>query len=152
MLLDAFAEFADATSVAGSAGTALVGNQIDLGIGREVGNGQPVYLIITVDTAIQAAGAGTIQFALASDTTAAVSTTAKQVLTTPAYTTANNTTALPAGAVLFAGAIPATAFTSTNRYLGLLVTIATQTVSAGKINAFLTLDPNAYKLYADAQN
>jgi hypothetical protein len=38
------------------------------------------------------------------------------------------------------------------RYLGLWETVATATVTAGKINAFLTLNPAAYTNYPDATN
>src|ERR1044071_4318389 len=73
MILDKRTEFADAVSVAATAGTALIGSQIDLTTARDIGNGRPVYLIITTDTEIITGGsAGTIQFKLASDATAAV--------------------------------------------------------------------------------
>jgi len=35
------------------------------------------------------------------------------------------------------------------RYLGILRTIGTTTVTAGKINAFLTADPTDWKAYAN---
>jgi hypothetical protein len=38
------------------------------------------------------------------------------------------------------------------RYLGLLVTTATATTTAGSINAFLTLDVDNWHPYPDAQN
>ena len=38
------------------------------------------------------------------------------------------------------------------RYLGILATIGTTTVTAGAINAFLTRDPTGWKSYPDAVN
>ena len=60
-ILDKRAEFADAVSVAAAAGTALIGSQIDLGVARDIGNGEPLYLVLTCDTSIITGGAaGTI--------------------------------------------------------------------------------------------
>jgi hypothetical protein len=77
MILDEKLEFADATSVAASAGTALIGDVIDLGsTSYYPANGEPLYLVIQTDTEIITAGsAGTIQFFLASDAQAAIAIT-----------------------------------------------------------------------------
>ena len=74
MILDERSEFADAVSVAAAAGTALIGDVIDLGTGsRDIGNGQQLYLVIQTDTEIITGGsAGTIKFQLASDAAAYV--------------------------------------------------------------------------------
>ena len=57
MILDERNEFADAVSVAGTAGTALIGDVIDLtATHRGIGNGQPLYLVITTDTEIITGG------------------------------------------------------------------------------------------------
>jgi hypothetical protein len=46
-----------------------------MSVARDLGNGQPVYLVINVDTEIITGGvAGTIQFKLASDATAVIAT------------------------------------------------------------------------------
>ena len=76
MIMDERLEFADAASVAAAAGTALIGDVIDSGsVVRDLGDGQVVYLNITVDTSIITGGsAGTIQFILASDAAAAIAT------------------------------------------------------------------------------
>ena len=74
MILDERNEFCDATAVAGSAGTALLGDVIDLGAtANYIGEGEPLYLVIQTDTEIITGGnAGTISFALASDAQAAI--------------------------------------------------------------------------------
>lgn len=154
MILDERNEFADAVSVAGSAGTALIGDVIDLGAtSSDIGNGQPLYLVIQTDTEIITGGsAGTIQFALASDAAAAIATdgsasvhyTSASLVTDDA---AANSAALNAGGVIAAVALPNGTY---ERYLGILATIGTTTVTAGKINAFLTTDVAKWVATADA--
>ncbi len=159
MILDERLEFADDVSVAAAAGTALIGDVIDLGtVTRDIGNGQPVYLCIrTGSTEIITGGvAGTLQFKFASDAQAAVATdgTATEHVITDTFVTddsAANSAQLNAGGTIFFGAIPQDAFTY-ERYLGILAVTATTTTTAGTINAFLTLDPNGWKSYPDASN
>lgn len=66
MILDTYTQFADNQSVAQAAGTYNLGDAIDTGaVVRDIGMGQPLYLVITVDTEIITGGsAGTIQFQL----------------------------------------------------------------------------------------
>lgn len=144
MILDERNEFADAVSVAGSAGTALIGDVIDLGgTSQDIGNGQPLYLVIQTDTEIVTGGsAGTIQFTLASDASASIATdgSATAHVVSASFVTddaAANSAALNAGGVIAAVALPMGTY---ERYLGVLATIGTTTVTAGKINAFLTTD------------
>ncbi len=155
MILDKLAEFCDATAVAGDAGTALLGNVMDLGAAtRDLGNGQPVYLVINVDTEIITGGtAGTILFKLASDAqeAIAVDATATVHLVTATFVTddaAANSALLNAGSTILVAALPQG--TAYERYLGIICTIGTTAVTAGKINAFLTADPTGWKAYADA--
>lgn len=157
MILDERTEFCDATSVAAAAGTALVGDVIDSSVVRDLGQGQPVYLVINVDTEIITGGvAGTIQFQLASDAQAAIATdgTATAHWTSDTFVTddaAANDAILNAGGQIACFALPAEGI-AYERYLGILVITATTTTTAGKINAFLTLDPHGNKSYPDATN
>lgn len=157
MILDERTEFADAVSVAAAAGTALIGDVIDLEVARDIGNGQPVYWVVTTDTEIITGGAaGTIAFALASDAQAAIATDGSATVhaQTKAFVTgaANaNDVQLNAGGIIACIALPLEGPVY-ERYLGVLATIATTTVTAGKINSFLTLDPIKWKAYADASN
>lgn len=153
MILDSRNEFADATSVAAGAGTALVGNVIDLGeASRDIGNGEPLYLVIQTDTEVITGGsAGTIQFSLASDAQAAIAVDGSATVHFNSATlvtddAAANSAALNAGGVIAAVALPQGTY---ERYLGILVTIGTTTVTAGKINAFLTKDVAAWVAYND---
>ena len=161
-ILDERLEFADNVDVSASAGTALIGDVIDLGAaGEDLGNGQPLYLVLrTGSTEIITGGsAGTLQFTLASDAAAAIATdgTATEHVLTEAFVTddaAANDVELNAGGLIYCAPIPVGTGGNYERYLGILATTATTTTTAGTINAYLTLDPNmaAGKTYPDAIN
>jgi hypothetical protein len=146
MILDKRNEFCDAVALnTGGAGTYLLGDQIDLGTARDVGNGQPVYLVITVDTLPTSANStATAQFSLASDATAAIATdgSATVHLQTKAFAISE----MAAGQVLAAIALPMEGV-AYERYLGILQTTGTQAFTGGKINAFLTHDVAKWKSY-----
>jgi len=158
MILDERNEFADAVSVAAAAGTALIGDVIDLGsVHRDIGAGQDVFLIITTDTEIITGGsAGTIKFQLASDAQAAIATdgSATVHIDTGTFVTDDagaNDAQLNAGGVIACIRLPNEGKVY-ERYLGILCVIATTTVTAGKINAFLTLDPISHGIYPEGAN
>lgn len=154
MILDERNEFADATSVAGAAGTALIGDVIDLGATqRDIGAGAPLWLVIQTETEIITGGtAGTIEFKVASDAQAAIAVDGSATVHASSGSlvtddAAVNDNRLNAGGVIMALALPQGSLYE--RYLGILCTIGTTTVTAGKINAFLTSDISAYRAYAD---
>lgn len=154
MILDERNEFADAVSVAAAAGTALIGDVIDLGAAsRDIGAGQPVWLVIQTDTEIITGGAaGTVEFRLVSDSTADLATSPTTHLSTGTLVTddaAANDARLNAGGLIYAGVLPQGAVYE--RYLGILTVTGTTTTTAGKINAFLTFDaPPTQRAYPDA--
>jgi hypothetical protein len=157
MILDNTLEFADAVSVAAAAGTALIGDVVDLGAQPDdIAVGTPMYLVITVDTEVITGGAaGTLTFKLASDAQAAIATdgTATVHVASPAFVTDGtdaNAAELKAGATTFVVALPSGV--TYERYLGILAVTATTTTTAGAINAFLTTDVARWKAYADASN
>lgn len=156
MIYDALNQFADAESVAAAAGTALVGDVINLQEARDIGNaGMPLYLVITVDTSIITGGvAGTINFKLASDAQAAIATDGSATVhlqTKDFVTDGDDANELDAGVVAYAAALPLEGV-QYEQYLGLLATVATTTVTAGAISAFLTPNPKAWQAYPDATN
>lgn len=147
MIMDERLEFADAVSVAAVASTILVGDVIPLGsVHRDLGQGEPIYFVITVDTEIITGGsAGTIEFRLVSDAQAAIATdgTATVHFASGTFVTddaAANSAKLNAGSVVVAVPLPVEGNVY-EAFLGVLAVIATETTTAGKINAFLTLDP-----------
>lgn len=149
MILDERTEFLDATALnTGGAGTYLIGDVIDSSVVRDLGNGQTVYLVIQVTTAVDSAGDGaSVEFKLASDNTASISTSTSTVhLSTGAIAEAT----LVAGYTLvYALPIEGAAY---ERYLGILQVTSGEAVTAGAVNAFLTLDPTGWKSYPDASN
>ncbi|QDP54908.1 MAG: hypothetical protein Unbinned3065contig1002_10 [Prokaryotic dsDNA virus sp.] len=148
MILDEFNEFADATALDTSGtDTDLIGDVIDLGATTpDLGNGQPVYLVIQVDTTVTSGGSATVQFHLASDAAAAIATDGSA-----SY---HYSSSAIAKATLVAGyeIITPVPLGTYERYLGILTTTGTAALTAGKINAFLTLDPKGWKSYPDATN
>ena len=151
MILDERAEFADATALDTSGtGTNLVGDVMDLEQVRDVGQGKTTYLVLQVTTAV--AGGTSVQFVLASDAQAAITTggTESRHYLSDVFAIAD----LVAG---FTMVIPlpmgdvAASVTPYERYLGILqVSVGTHT--AGAINAFLTLDPYGWRSYPDGNN
>lgn len=145
MILDKRNEFCGATALnTGAPGTYLIGDQIDLGVARDIGTGEQLYLVITVDTQPTSAGAATAQFTLASDDTANIATdgTASVHFQTKAFTIAEMT----AGAVLAAVPLPLEGV-AYERFLGILQTTGTAAFTGGKIDAFLTHDVAKWKSY-----
>jgi hypothetical protein len=158
MILDESLEFADATSVAAAAGTALIGDVIDLGAAaRDIGTGETLYLVITTAVEIITGGAaGTIKFQLASDADAAIATNGSATVHYDTGTfvtdgTDANAAQLKAGAVICAIALPMEGV-AYERYLGILCVTATTTTTAGAINAFLTRDVRKWRAYAEGDN
>jgi hypothetical protein len=147
MILDERNEFADATALSTAAtGRALVGDVIDLGTtSRDVGNGEPLYMVVQVDTAATSGGSATVSFELASDAQAAIATdgTATVHFATSAIAVAS----LTAGTTVAAVALPNGTY---ERYLGVLQNVGTAALTAGKVNAFLTHDVAKWTAYADA--
>ena len=150
MWVDDNLEFADATSVGTpNNSTVNVGDFLNKGTVRDIGNGEPVYLVIQVTTAIISGGAATVAFLLVSDatTTIAVNGTATKHAETKAFPVAD----LIAG---FQVVIPLPPEEPDwEQYVGVQVKeTASQALTGGNINAFLTLNPAVHKSYADAVN
>lgn len=149
MILDSRNEFCDAVALnTGGAGTYLIGSQIDLTAGLAIGNNtnaypgnsDGLYLVIMVDTqADSTGGAATAAFKLVSDASAAIATdgSATQHFATPAIAEAT----LAPGYVVCCVELPRGTY---ERYLGILQTTAGEAFTAGKINAFLTMDPKTF--------
>lgn len=143
MILDDRLEFTDAVAASGTDASAILGDVVDLGgTTQDIGNGEPMYLVIQVDTAYTAAGTS-VEFQLRSSTLAAL-------------TGGTTTTHLSSGALSTSSIIPAGTtyvyplpMATYQRYLGLWkVTVGA--VAAGKVNAFLTHDVAKWVATPDA--
>lgn len=144
MIMDELLEFADAGSIAGAAGTALLGDVWDTG-GDGINDVDDLYLVIIVSETVTSAGAATVSFALASDAQAAIAVdgTATVHFQTPALALAD----LTAGSYVARVALPKDEY---ERYVGVLVTTAVATTTGGAVNAFLTRHPPTYKAFPQA--
>jgi hypothetical protein len=158
MILDEKLELCDAVSVALTAGATPqnVGAIIDFDAARELGNGEPLYLVINVDTSIITGGAaGTIAFRLVSDSTDTIATDGSESLHWQSDTFVTDDAALndlDAGDTVAVVPLPLGASKEYERYLALQVVVLTTDTTAGKINAFITKDPTGWKAYPNATN
>lgn len=149
MIIDKLTELADAASadITGT-GRKVIGTAIDLAPAGDLGAGQPLYLVCTVDTAFTSGSSATVSFELVSDAQSpvAVDATATQHAATKAFPVAT----LVAG---FKFAIPLPGIAPDyEQYLGLITNIGTAALTAGKLNAFLADHAPDWKAYADGQN
>lgn len=145
MILDERLEFCDGTNAAKAAGNAILGDVIDLGATptlRDIGAGEPLYLVIQAETAFT--GAGNLTFELRSDSGAALTespTTHLTAVDAEAYT------------VWTAGHMKVVALpqeVAYERYLGIWYTTS-GTITGGTtnstVNIFLTCDPSRWTAY-----
>lgn len=145
MILDNLTEFADAQTVTATD----ISDVIDLGSAptlQDIGNGRPLYLVLTCDETAAAGGSATVNFSLESDSTANLATSA----TTHASTGAIGKASLVAGT--FKRVIPLPVEARYERYLGVRFTVASGPLTAGKFSAFLTLDPHGWVALPDASS
>ena len=113
---------------------------------RNIGSGEPVYLIIsTQTTCTDTSSDATVTFSLESDSTADLATSATVHYTSGALAFATYATA---GTTVVAIRIPPGDY---ERYLGVRYTVASGPLTAGKFDAFLTHDAGIYRSYADRQ-
>jgi hypothetical protein len=142
MILDERGEFCDAVALnTGAAGSYLLGDVIDLGVARDLGGDQAVYLVVSVDTAATSGGSATGQFNLVTDDNASLSSPAVLV-SSVAWPVASMT----AGKTLMAVQLPMEG-TAYERYIGIQQVTGTAAFTAGKVNAFLVDDVARWKAY-----
>ncbi len=145
--MDDTLEFADATSVGTPNSTTVnCGDVIDTSVIRDVGAGHSLYLVITVDTAVTSGGSATVAFLMVSDSTGTIATGggATKHIETDAIAVAS----------LVAGYTMVVPLPSVNpayeRYLGFQVKETSGNVlTAGNVNAWLSLDPTGWDAKAD---
>jgi len=123
---------ADMSQVAGSYYSEFAYN---LGSTKDPGGGRPLYLVICVDEAFaSAASTAKVVFALVDEADATIDTDSVEIIQTDPLLV----TRLTLGKVIV---LPIPAGLITQQYLGLRTTISVQTTSAGKITAFIAVDP-----------
>lgn len=138
---DAALEFSVAQVVTATANSQ---NVIDLtpvkstAIGRDLGPGQQVFLVISVPQAAAAAGAATVNFELWTDTQVSMATQTK-IYDSGAIAK----TALTVGSVPVVIALPS----RTLDYLRLTYTVGTGPLTTGAFDAYVTLDAPRFIAY-----
>lgn len=133
------------------AATLLLTNQYDLGLaGRDIGNGNPLYLNVVVTEAFTDGGdAATLNLRLRSDDTATThATTSSGHFETGTMLKA----ALTLGAKM-AFPLPLNNTVPYERYLGVQAVVATAGFDSGMITCWVGLEPvGAWKAYAEGSN
>ena len=119
--------------------TAASTDIVDLGAARDMGNGEPLELVIVVTQNVTAAGAATVTFALETDDNAGFSSPV--VL---GNSGAIGKALLTAGTEVLRVKVPLDA----ERYLRTNYTVATGPLTAGTFTAFLAHDRQASRAYA----
>lgn len=152
MILDELTEFADATALnTGAPANFVLGDQIDLQVPRDLGGDAALYLVIGAAVGINAAGAGTIAFALISADNEALTTNPTVHFQSAAFVTSTTTgnvgNALQAGTRLVTVQLPNEGSTPYRRFIGIRQISVGNAITAGAIDAFLTINPNAWKSY-----
>lgn len=143
MILDSLNTFCDAVALnLGLAGTYLIGSQVDqLKTTALPGNSDSLYFVAEVQTTCTSAGAATLQLELASDATAAIATDGSA--TNHFLSAAIPVATLVAGYRICAVELPRGNY---ERFLGVLQITGTAAFTAGKVNCYLTNDPNALNI------
>lgn len=138
MILEENTEFADNVALpTGALGRSLVTDNID----QSLADGQiaqPLYLVIQISQSATSGGAAKVTFELASDSTGAIATdgSATQHAGLGPYPVASLTAGWSVAVPLPPGPY--------EKYLGLLVNVATAALTGGRFNAFLTPNPAAW--------
>ena len=107
---------------------------VNLGTTRDVGKGEPAFLVINVTTAFTSGtSTGTVCFALVDEEDSTIDGSSVVIVQTAPIIV----TTLVAGKVIV---IPIPAGLITQQYLGVKATYATEEVTAGKIDAHIGVD------------
>jgi len=155
MIMDETLEFADATALDTSGtDTDLVGDVIDIGVARDIGVSEQLYLVVQVTTALTSGGSATVQWSLASDSVAAVATDGSQSIhfLSNAFAVADLTAGKQFVFPLPMGDGDAAITTGYERFLGFQTVTGVAALTAGAVNAFLTTDPQGWRAYPDGNN
>jgi hypothetical protein len=110
---------------------------------RDLGAGQPMWVVVQVDTAATAGGAATVTVTFESSAAAAM-TTPTVHFTSPAFSIAQMTPSGTVSNTLLAFMAPLGSYL---QFLGIRYTVATGPLTAGNFSAFMTRDVQSYRSY-----
>lgn len=139
MLMDKLNMFSEAQALTATAAST---NSLDLGEPRDIGTGQPLFVVVVVTTVFVDAGSDstvTVTVETDSDTAFGSIATAQTVGVLAAVSAA--------GSRLIAAFQP---LKNNERYTRLMYTMANGNLTSGNVTAGLVYDYDAYTAYADA--
>jgi len=146
MKLDKRSTFGLAEEIGDNTGVRNVGDVIPLDVVRDIGAGEPLYLVVQIETTLDdSGGTATVQFQLVSDSTATIAVDGSQTIhwQSPVYNPAD---ALKAGQVVAVVALPQGQ--KYEKFLGFQANVGGEALTAGKVNAFLVRDVANWVPYA----
>ena len=156
MWIDSSLEFADAVALdTTGTNTDNIGNNIDIGVARDIGQGQPLYFVVQVAVAPTSGGSATIQFSLVSDASSTIATNGSQTIhyLSDAIAIATLTAGWTMGIALpFGNTQLGEGGTGYERFLGFQTVTGTAALTAGSVNAFLTNSQYGWTAYPDGNN
>lgn len=138
MILDSLLQFSDSQAVTAAAGST---NTIDTGAARDIGTGQPLYVVVVTKVAMTDSGSdSTLTVALEGDSTSTITPDGTQDLfTIPALSAVGDT---------FIAALDPAAAPLGYQFLRLKYTPNNGSLTTGSFSAFLTNDIQRWKPYA----
>jgi len=146
MKLDKRSTFGLAEEIGVGTGVRNVGDVIPLDVERDIGAGEPLYLVVQIETTLDdTGGTATVQFQLVSDSTATIAVDGSQTIhwQSPVYDPAD---ALEAGQIVAVIALPQGQ--KYGKFLGFQANVGEEALTAGKVNAFLVRDVANWVPYA----
>lgn len=144
MITDALLQLSSAQAVTASA---VSTNTIDMSVARNIGAGNDMYAVFTVDEAATAAGAATVNLQVITSPNADLSSPNVLVETGPLAKTEFTLARRPIALCLPSSIL--LALSKGERYLGVQYTVATGPLTAGKFSCALTdSDVNTGQNYA----
>src|SRR5690606_10992156 len=108
--------------------------------------GQPIYLVVMVDTTATSGGSATLTVQLVTDDNESMSSP-----TVVAQSAEWDVADITAGTIVWMVPLPHEGV-AYERFIGIQQVTGTAAFTAGALNAFLTLDPQSHRVYPDATN
>lgn len=146
MFIDSRLEFSNDQAET-TAATYNSDNVVNSSVARDLGAGQPVYLVVVCTETPTSGGSATVAFQLVSDGDPTPATNGNQTI--HLATGAKAFDSMAAGDVVWQTALPLEGV-AYEQYLAVQYVIATAALTAGKFSAFLTLTPHKLHSYPNA--
>lgn len=144
MILDSQSLFSNQQAVTTTANST---NVIDLVAKRDLGRGDPIDFGVIINQTFTAGGSATLTAAIVTADTADLATNPTVLAQTDAIPVAQ----LTAGTQLLRTSVPISR-NNPQRYLGVVYTVATGPMTAGKVTSGLWLDQQAFNAYPRGDN